>query len=91
MSRRHAGAIRTAALLAAVSLLPMAPEAYAQAFLPPAGEGTVSFLFQNMHVRDHYLTTTRRDFFGPIDTNVLVLDFSCNLTDRLAVDVACRS
>jgi hypothetical protein len=85
---RHAGALRTAALLVAVWLPPLARDTCAQAFVPPAGEGTVSFLFQNLHVRDHYLTTTRRDFFGPIDTNVLVLDFSYGLTDRLAVDVA---
>jgi hypothetical protein len=39
-------------------------------------------------VTDHYLTTTRRDFFGPIDTNILVLDIGYGVTDRLAVDVA---
>jgi hypothetical protein len=88
MACRHAGALRTAALLVALWLPPTVREAGAQAFVPPAGEGTVSFLFQNMLVRDHYLTTTRRDFFGPVDTNVFVLDIGYGVTDRLAVDVA---
>ena len=85
---RHAGALGTSALIVALWFPATAPDASAQAFVPRAGEGTVSFLFQNMLVRDHYLTTTRRDFFGPIDTNVLVLDIGYGVTDRLAVDVA---
>ena len=56
--------------------------------VPPAGEGTVSFLFQNMQVRDHYLKTTPVDFFGAVDANVFVLDVGYGVTDRLAVDVA---
>jgi hypothetical protein len=88
MSCRPAGALGTAAILVAIGLPPMARAASAQAFVPRAGEGTVSFLFQNFHVTDHYLTTTQRDFFGPVDTNVLVVDASYGLTDRLAVDVA---
>ena len=85
---RHAGALGTSALIVALWFPATAPDASAQAFVPPAGEGTVSFLFQNMLVRDHYLTTTRRDFFGPIDTNVFVIDVGYGVTDRLAVDVA---
>ena len=88
MTCRPARAVGTAAILVALWLAPAAREASAQAFVPPAGEGTVSFLFQNMHVRDHYFTTTRRDFLGPVDTNVFMLDVSYGLTDRLAVDVA---
>jgi hypothetical protein len=85
---RHAGTLGTSALIVALWSSATAPDASAQAFVPPAGEGTVSFLFQNMHVRDHYLTTTPTDFFGPVDTNVFVLDFGYGVTDRLTVDVA---
>ena len=88
MTCRPASALGTAAILVSLWLLPAARDASAQAFVPAAGEGTVSFLFQNFHVTDHYLTTTRADFLGPIDTNVFVVDASYGLTDRLTVDVA---
>ena len=60
--------------------------AFAQAFVPPKGEGSVSFLFQDVAVKDHYYGTTPVDN-GQIRTEVALFDVSYGLTDRLAISV----
>jgi hypothetical protein len=80
--------VRSRAALAAV-IAPMivavyASPARAQAYVPAKGEGTVSFLYQGMFVKDHYFGTTPVDG-GQITSKTFLLDVSYGLTDKLAV------
>jgi hypothetical protein len=73
--------------MAVVTLaLATASVAGAQAFVPPKGEGSVSILFQDIAVKDHYYGTTPVDS-GRIRTEVALFDVSYGLTDRVAVSV----
>ena len=79
---------RTALL---VVLVPMmlglsASPARAQAFLPAKGEGTVSILFQDMFVKDHYTAAVPVDL-GPIQSETLLVDVTYGLTDKVAVSI----
>jgi hypothetical protein len=60
--------------------------AFAQAWLPAKGEGTVSVLFSNTLSKDHFLPDERYDF-GHIDANTVMFDVTYGLTDRMAVTV----
>jgi len=79
---------RTIAILMAVVTLALATAsvAGAQAFVPPKGEGSVSILFQDIAVKDHYYGTTPVDS-GRIRTEAALFDVSYGLTDRVAVTV----
>src|SRR5262245_30263442 len=63
-----------------------APMARAQAYVPPRGEGSVSFLYQDMFVKNHYFGPTPVDN-GHITTRMVVMDVSYGITDKLAVSV----
>lgn len=76
-----------ATLAALICAPPLAHDALAQAWVPARGEGAVSVAFQTMHVEKHLAGTVSTDA-GPIDTNVVLADFTFGLTDRIAVDVA---
>lgn len=67
-------------------LLAVAAPAFAQAWLPAKGEGTVSVLFSNTLSKDHFLPDTRYDF-GHIDANTVMFDVTYGLSDRVAVTV----
>ena len=60
--------------------------AVAQAVVPPKGEGSVSFLFQDVAVKDHYYGTTPVDN-GRIRTEIALFDVTYGLTDRMAISV----
>ena len=59
--------------------------AAAQAWVPAQGEGTVSVLFQDLFVVDHFFARGQRVDRGRIQTNTLITDVAYGLTDRLAV------
>jgi hypothetical protein len=79
---------RTVATLVVVSLAPaLAAAAFAQAWVPARGEGTVSVAFQTMNVEKHLAGTVEKSA-GTIDTDVILTDFTLGLTNKIAVDVA---
>ncbi len=58
----------------------------AQAWVPPKGDGSVTFTYQKVDVRTHYTSTgTKRDQ-GQIHTHNAVMALDYGLTDRLALD-----
>ena len=60
--------------------------AFAQAWLPAKGEGTVSVLFSNTLSTKHYLPDVAYDR-GHIDANTLLFDVTYGVSDRMAVTV----
>jgi hypothetical protein len=76
-----------AAALGAVTLTSPRTAA-AQAWLPNQGEGTVSVLYQNLFVHDHFLAGGGRVDRGQIQTNNLLFDMTYGLTDRITVSFA---
>ena len=60
----------------------------AQAWLPGAGQGTISVIYQNMQVRDHLAASGLRVPVGTITSNNLLLDVSYGLTDKFAVSLS---
>ena len=81
---------RRALVLAAstISVLVCARSAGAQAWVPMQGEGSVSVLFQDLFVKDHFFDRGQRLDNGHIDSNTLFFDVTYGLTDRLAVTFA---
>ena len=76
------------ATLALLSLAPaLSATAFAQAWVPERGEGTVTVAFQTMNVTKHLAGTVEKSS-GEIDTNVVLTDFTLGLTNKVAVDVA---
>jgi hypothetical protein len=61
--------------------------ASAQAWVPPKGEGSVSILFQDLVVKDHFLAGGGKVDRGRIDSNNLLFDVTYALTDRIAVNL----
>lgn len=72
--------------VAASLIVAAAPMARAQAYVPPKGEGSVSFLYQDMFVKYHYFGPTAVDA-GNITSRMVVLDVGYGITDKLAVNV----
>ena len=70
--------------MAAAMLSVIVARAAAQAWVPEKGEGSVSVLYTNGLVTDHYLTTTKLDI-GHIQSHDLLFDVNYGLTERLAV------
>ncbi len=60
----------------------------AQAWVPAKGEGSVSVLYQNLFVHDHFLAGGGRVDRGQIQTNNLLFDVTYGLTDRMTVAFA---
>ena len=59
----------------------------AQAWVPAAGEGSVSVLYQDLFVADHFFDRGQRRDRGEIHSNSVIVDFTYGITDRLAVTV----
>jgi hypothetical protein len=74
-------------LLVTVVFLCDAPAAHAQAWVPSRGEGAVSIQWQNMLTKDHFVPTYRVDI-GHVQSNVMVIDVTYGVTDKLALDVS---
>ncbi len=67
--------------------LAVAPDAFAQAWVPEKGGGSVSVAVQELNVKKHYATTTQVDA-GHINTVVVLADVTYGVTDKLAFDLA---
>ena len=64
-----------------------APRAIAQAWLPPKGEGTLSFTYQKIDVRDHFTETGEKEDRGRIHSHNTIMSVEYGLTDKLALDL----
>jgi hypothetical protein len=74
-------------LVAAAIALGSAP-ANAQAWLPAAGTGAVTVLFQDMAVRQHLLSDGQGLAVGHIDSYNLLLDLTYVVTEKVAVGIS---
>ena len=63
-----------------------ATPAFAQAWTPPKGEGTVALQFQDAFIKYHQLPTVRVDR-GHIRGETMLVDFTYGITDKTAVSV----
>lgn len=77
--------VTKSALFMAAVLAPTT--AFAQAWVPRAGDGTVAFVYQNQLVRDHLFSDGARIDAGHIESNSVLLDFTYGITDRFALNV----
>jgi hypothetical protein len=77
-------ALTTLAVLLAVTT--SAVPAQAQAWLPPQGEGTVSILFSDVLVKNHFFGTQPFDG-GRIRSESMMVDATYGVTDRFAFNV----
>jgi len=67
----------------------MAPAAAtAQAFVPPRGDGAVAILYQNQFVDQHSLDDGSRIDRGATRTQIIAVDLTYGVTDRLAVNAS---
>jgi len=60
--------------------------ACAQAWLPPQGDGRITFTYQNLHVRYHRNYRGQKTDKGPIRTHTSLTSFEYGLTNKLAID-----
>jgi hypothetical protein len=84
---QHASARVVFGGIALVILLVTARPAWAQAWTPLQGEGTVSVQFQDAFVKYHQIPTVRLDT-GHIRGETVLVDFTYGITDRVAVSVS---
>jgi len=66
----------------------LAPKLFAQAWVPPKGEGAFGLGYQNFYSRNHYLNDSTTPLLGRVRTNAVFLDVGYGLTDRLAFSAA---
>jgi hypothetical protein len=59
---------------------------FAQAWVPPKGDGSVSFTYQKVDVRDHFDSTGAAEDKGRIHTHNAIMALEYGLTDKLALD-----
>lgn len=81
------GALPVSLGLVGLALLFLPIQCFAQAWVPPKGEGSVSLAAQQLNVKKHRAGTTITDA-GHINTGVLLADMTYGLTDKFAVDLA---
>lgn len=80
---------RTLVVVALIAFASVCPRtASAQAWVPSKGEGSVSVLFQDQFVEDHFFGRGQRVDRGEIRSKSLLADVTYGLTDRLAVTLA---
>jgi hypothetical protein len=60
---------------------------FGQAWLPQAGDGAVSVIYQNQLVRNHLLDDGGTVDAGHIKSDSVLLDFTYGLTDKLALNI----
>jgi hypothetical protein len=73
--------------LAGLALLFLPIESFAQAWVPPKGDGSVSLSAQQLNVKKHKAGSVTTDA-GHINTGVLLADMTYGLTNKFAVDLA---
>jgi hypothetical protein len=61
--------------------------AFAQAWVPAKGDGTVSITYQKVDVRYHYTSTGAKEERGQINSHSTIMALEYGLTDKLAVDL----
>src|SRR5262245_16866788 len=61
--------------------------AFAQAWGPPAGEGTVAIVYQNQLERDHLRSDGTKVDAGHIASHSLLLDFTYGISDKFTLNV----
>jgi hypothetical protein len=76
--------ITLAAIVAPIMIAAAAPPVRAQAWLPPKGEGAVSFMVQDMSYKYHALPVVRYDD-GHIRSENMLIDVTYGVTDKLAI------
>ncbi len=76
------------AALALTILVAATPCAYAQAFVPAQGEGSVSFLYQDLFFRYHALAGRPPLDAGHINSRSMLFDVTYGVTDKIAVSLA---
>lgn len=80
-------ALTMAACLAVVAIHLTAPNAaFAQAWVPAKGEGSLTTTYQKVDVRDHFDADGDVEDRGRIHTHNLISTFEYGLTDKLALD-----
>ncbi|MEO8434868.1 MAG: hypothetical protein ABI596_08230 [Pyrinomonadaceae bacterium] len=66
--------------------LALARSVIAQAWVPEKGEGSVTFTYQKLDVRDHFDAAGSEEDRGRIHTHNIIMALAYGLTDKLAVD-----
>jgi hypothetical protein len=61
---------------------------YAQPWVPPKGEGTVSLTYQNYYVLGHFDPEGRKNTNGPTHAKAMIAEVDFGLTDTLALTVS---
>ena len=61
-------------------------EVFAQAWVPPKGEGSLTTIYQKVDVRDHFDADGDVEDRGQIHTHNLITSLEYGLTDKLALD-----
>lgn len=59
---------------------------FAQAWVPPKGEGSLSITYQKVDVRDHFGAEGETENRGRIHTHNMIMSLEYGLTDKLALD-----
>ena len=82
MSKPIRRAAATLALLFVVS-----SHAWAQAWVPYKGEGSIAILYQDLFVKDHFFDRGQRADRGRIESDGLLIDVTYGITDRVSVSL----
>ena len=83
----HTSIVRSIFLLTLASFV-FPASLYPQASTPPKGEGNISLTFEDMFVRDHFLSSGNRVDIGHIRTVALVQSIDYGITDRLGASLS---
>jgi hypothetical protein len=84
LGRGHRRCLGVAAF---VAIAGAAPNATAQPWVPPRGEGTVSISYQNYYTLGHYDLQGRPNTNGATHSKAVALDLDYGVTDRIALVV----
>jgi hypothetical protein len=83
-------ATRTAIITLSVVgvVLCVAPPVRAQAWVPPKGEASVSFVAQDALAKYHIFSAGEREDIGQVRSHAILMSLTYSLTDRIAVSVS---
>jgi hypothetical protein len=80
--------IRTIFLFTIAASFVWPPSLFSQAWTPPRGEGYISLTFEDMFVRDHFLSSGDRIDIGHIRTVSLTQSIEYGISDQLGVSLS---